>query len=860
MNYISREFSAVNGERSFTDDPAEALKVSFTVPQGDGVVRTGVNLLGDNQADYLDLRAVALIKNSESGSEQLLLGAAQPGLPPGDGKVNSINRKGGVTGFIAQSAIWTVNIRTFEMSAVWFNANGDKEDLSLMVASGGLFMTANPAAFPDAVTVQPVADVPDKVSACGNVNNYEYFNGACVEKCSSATVRQPNGSCKLLECPIGQMKKNGVCATCESIDLVYVPQSPYICDKACMTGYVRDPVSGVCGDGICPADQARTWENSVCQCRDLTKEKVGGTCMAKCNTALHEYRNATTKQCGCRSPDMSRSSPNSMCICAAGLEDDGWECVKECRADQFRARSGVCMCRDENAVEQNGACSTPTAPTGPAATCANAGLEYIPDAPEPCYEKCPSGQVRDPETYVCGVGLCPRPDQLRSKVTRQCVCRQSIKDIVNGVCVTNATRCIENGNEMINGDCKKKCQPALKEIRDAGTGECVCRADQSRQSLADPCKCPSGQEDDGSTCVVGSTTFSRVVFSFNIPSSMRKRQTTVDLSYGYISETMDGTGKRFLTGDVNNALKINFTLPTGTTKGEQLNFKGSGQPPEASSIPTLALILDMDNLNTGQAFGNYAHVLYFGTSRETAKGALPKEGIDNSMVFGRSREGQGKSFGPETAIWTIDTTTGFAEAYWIDKTGAKTKMIPCTSGTDLYFMPVGRTIGTELQFRAEIPGTPTPPPVGGPAECRTGTVGCPACPDRVNQCRSKEGFCVARDEVGACGYNCFPGNANAPPSADCWRCPNGYFGKSQSGCSPFPCPNPATEWRDRDGCHPNPGCTPPAVHNGYGSCVIYNTPVTVIEPTNPKVRSSTTTTTTPVGPETPEPPAPTPFD
>ncbi|PPJ54506.1 hypothetical protein CBER1_02550 [Cercospora berteroae] len=570
MNYISRGF----------------------IPQGDGIVRTGVNLLGDNQADYLDLRAVALIKNSESGSEKLLLGAAQPGAPPGDGKVNSINRKGGVTRFVAQSAVWTVNIKTFEMSAVWFNANGGKEDLSLMVSSGGLFMTTNPAAFPDAVTVKPVADIPDKVSVCGNVNDYEYFNGACVEKCSSATVRQPNGSCKTLECPVGQMKENGVCVTCEFIGLMYVPQSPYICDKACMTG-------------------------------------------------------------------------------------------------------------------------TPTAPTGPAATCANVGLEYIPDAPEPCYEKCPSGQVRDPETY------------------------------------------------------------------------------------------------------------------------------------GYISETMDGTGKRFLTGDVNNALKINFTMPSGTTKGEQLNFVGSGQPPEASSIPTLALILDMADLQTGQAFGNYAHALYLGTSKETAKGALPKEGIDNSMVFGRSREGRGKSFVPATAIWTIDTTTGFAQAYWIDQTGAKTKMIPCTSGTDLYFMPVGHTSGTELQFRAEIPGTPTPPPVGGPADCRTGTIGCPARPDRVNQCRSKEGFCVARDEVGACGYNCFPGNANGPASPDCWQCGNGYFGKSHSGCSPFPCPNPASEWRDRDGCHPNPVCTPPAVHNGNGRCVIYDTPQTF-------VRSTTTSVDlgpTPVGPE-----------
>ncbi|GIZ42540.1 hypothetical protein CKM354_000580200 [Cercospora kikuchii] len=623
--YISKGFGS-KGEHSYTENADDALVVMITAAQGGPIVQTGLNLITEGATTNVDLTALALVRNTEGQADQLLLGAAFPDVPPADGTQNSVQRAQGGTD-VAQSAIWTVNLQTFEISAQWVNADGSKESLTLLTQDGDLFMTGNPSAFPGAQSLTAAASFPDPTAACALISNYEYVNGQCVEKCRTGLTRVPGTT---------------ICAT---------PQIS------------------------CPAGQQGV--AGLCLCIDRTMQVFNGECVPMCNVSLKERRNATG-QCGCRA-DMTRTLNTDVCQCPSGQEDSGTTCY--CTANDQVLEGGSCTCRSTTAT------------------------------------------------------------------------------IVNGVCTEQS------------------------EAQD----------------------------------------FKNVLLSFTLPSS-RKRQATggrVDLSYGYISADYRETGERYLTNDANNALSVSFEIPAGTTTAQQLNLVGSASPAQGSGIPTLALIVDTAVLNPGLPFGSYGGSrLNLGSSAATAPGSLPQD-VDNSMAPGRAIGNEGKQFVAETAVWTVDSSTGNIDAYWIDDTGKKNRMMPVTNGDNLFFAPEAvydQINATPLLIRAELPNTTAPPPPGGAADCRTGTVQCPACSDAINQCRAPDGTCVTRDEVGACGYNCFPGNEFAGPSPDCWKCPTGYFGKSQSGCTALPCPDPVNEFRNRTGCFTIPTCEPPQVYIGNGRC------------------------------------------
>ncbi|KAF2215602.1 hypothetical protein CERZMDRAFT_94005 [Cercospora zeae-maydis SCOH1-5] len=284
--------------------------------------------------------------------------------------------------------------------------------------------------------------------------------------------------------------------------------------------------------------------------------------------------------------------------------------------------------------------------------------------------------------------------------------------------------------------------------------------------------------------------FKNVLLSSTLPSS-RKRQDTgarVDLGYGYISVDYRETGERYLTNDATELGGLSLS-------GTRIWYTNSG-------------------VDHRYALMNSGMRLNLGSSAVTAPGSLPQD-TDNSMAPGRAIGNDGKSFVAETAVWTVDAMTGNIDAYWIDGTGRRNRVMPVTNGDNLFFAPEAiydQISATPLAIRAELPNTTAPPPPGGAADCRTGTVKCPACSDAINQCRAPDGTCVARDEVGACGYNCFPGNEFAGPSPDC------YFGMSQSGCTALPCPDPVNEFRNRTGCFTIPTCVPPQVCIGNGQC------------------------------------------
>ncbi|KAI5359505.1 putative PAN/Apple domain-containing protein [Septoria linicola] len=634
--YISRDFKQT-GERYYVSDSTNALLVKITVPQGGSVTQTRLNLIGENSATNQDLTALALVRNTAPGqANQLFLGAAFPGAPPADGTDNSLKRANTAGSYVAQSAIWTVNLQTFETSAQWINDDGSATPLTLLTDNGALFMTSDPSAFPNAQTLSAQASFPDPAAACATVTNYEYVNGQCVPKCQ--------------------------------------------------TGFSRIPGTTQCAVPLAPCPEGQRNAAGLCVCIDRTQQVFNGACVPLCNSSLNERRNATTGACGCRA-DMTRASNTDKCSCPNNLVDSGTSCGCADTAHVLDKYKMMCVCQDYTQIEINGICTA------------------------------------------------RKPDQ----------------------------------------------------------------------------------------------NFNRVRLSFNLRSAgPSKRQTSgssVDLGYGYVSKDFRTTGERYLTNDATNALNVNFVVPdTGSSIAKQLSVSGAYPAPSSPYIVHLALIFDNSTLNTGIPFGSSGfNRLNLGAGGQTYAGQKPNTDDNNSMDPSRGTGNDGKEYVYETAVWTVDTSTGNLDAYWIDDTGASFHMIPVTNGDNLFFAGEGiydQINATPLQLRAELPGTTAPSTTGGSADCRTGQSQCPACSDAINQCRAPDGSCVARDEVGACGYNCFPGNANAPASPDCWKCPPGYFGSSQSGCVASPCPDPSNQFRNRTGCFTIPTCVPPQVYVGNGQCAM----------------------------------------
>ncbi|SMR56593.1 unnamed protein product [Zymoseptoria tritici ST99CH_1E4] len=129
-SYFSNTISlsgANTGYRELTTDATNALKISLTIPPGSSGQVNNLELLAENQVNFADLTALALIANLASGDPwatggPFLLGASLPG--------------GNNGAYVAQSPFWTLNLATNEIGAAVNNADGSSTPLVMYYDSG----------------------------------------------------------------------------------------------------------------------------------------------------------------------------------------------------------------------------------------------------------------------------------------------------------------------------------------------------------------------------------------------------------------------------------------------------------------------------------------------------------------------------------------------------------------------------------------------------------------------------------------------------------------------------------------------------------------------------------------------------
>ncbi|KJX97584.1 hypothetical protein TI39_contig478g00001 [Zymoseptoria brevis] len=164
-SYFSKTMSlsgANAGYRELTTDATNALKISLTIPPGSSGQVNKLELLAENQVNFADLTALALIANLASGDPwatggQFLLGASLPGVGretalSSSPYSNSLRRQyisnaqSNNGAYVAQSPFWTLNLATNEIGAAVYNADGSSTPLAMYYDAGLIkFATSLPA-------------------------------------------------------------------------------------------------------------------------------------------------------------------------------------------------------------------------------------------------------------------------------------------------------------------------------------------------------------------------------------------------------------------------------------------------------------------------------------------------------------------------------------------------------------------------------------------------------------------------------------------------------------------------------------------------------------------------------------------
>ncbi|SMQ53011.1 unnamed protein product [Zymoseptoria tritici ST99CH_3D7] len=164
-SYFSNTISlsgANAGYRELTTDATNALKISLTIPPGSSGQVNKLELLAENQVNFADLTALALIANLASGDPwatggPFLLGASLPGVGrettlSSSPYSNSLRRQyisdaqSNNGAYVAQSPFWTLDLATNEIGAAVNNADGSSTPLVMYYDAGLIkFATSLPA-------------------------------------------------------------------------------------------------------------------------------------------------------------------------------------------------------------------------------------------------------------------------------------------------------------------------------------------------------------------------------------------------------------------------------------------------------------------------------------------------------------------------------------------------------------------------------------------------------------------------------------------------------------------------------------------------------------------------------------------
>jgi hypothetical protein len=145
---------------------------------------------------------------------------------------------------------------------------------------------------------------------------------------------------------------------------------------------------------------------------------------------------------------------------------------------------------------------------------------------------------------------------------------------------------------------------------------------------------------------------------------------------GYISKNLGNSGAQFVSDpSIANALIVDFQLPAGATSGSTLDFTIENSNP---SWPLLGMVQGRDDTDSNISTGSYQYLYVGGISTPGTDPNATPQSISNSYFIGAPRTA-------ESAVWSIDLTSGAITAQWVNTDGSKPPIQTWTQSTGLYF-------------------------------------------------------------------------------------------------------------------------------------------------------------------------------
>jgi hypothetical protein len=191
-------------------------------------------------------------------------------------------------------------------------------------------------------------------------------------------------------------------------------------------------------------------------------------------------------------------------------------------------------------------------------------------------------------------------------------------------------------------------------------------------------------------------------------------QTSDSTVLGYISSSAYAGAYTTYTSSLSNALIVSFSVDSSATSASGVNLTADN-----FSSPTygyLGLVEGRDDTDGTLSSGSYQYV-YLNLTNATAPGATPKDvGNNYSANSGIDRNS-------ESAVWTIDLSTGALTPVWTNPDGSTPTLDVFTQSTALYAggdqsafnghypAPVaGITLSLDIQSEQVVGGGTTPEP------------------------------------------------------------------------------------------------------------------------------------------------------